>query len=384
MKPLAIKCYLPGRKTQYVLYPTEDMSIELGAGADLCPRGFDEAIRVQFRLVSGQWFVAPLLGKICREDGSVIDCQTAVNLPAMVIAGSATLVLDSSVDARMPARVIQLTGDSARSIPVAPGPAPALYSPPRSPARARTEGPASSPSPSPSPGVRARAANSSAAAALAPQPRAATWQPQVAGAGRAPALEPRVQPSVVVRQAEEPAVREVNETRILDMHGIIGLTPSATQLGGNPSRATSAPDAVEQTGIRRVLARFKSNPRMVAYSVLGVAMVAAQLGMRLHGRSVAAAQAAAQQQAIAAAAAASAEKVPVEAPKKKLDPTQVPPLGPDEEANATRAGQLFAQGDFPNALRQYRALNEAPGADPVFGVIAHAIEQRLRHPQVKR
>jgi len=367
MQPLAIKCYLPGRRTQYALYPSEDMSIELGGGADLCPRGFDDDVRVRFRLIDGQWFVSPLLGKVSDRDGALIEGQTALTLPAMLSAGSATLVLDSTVDPRMPARVIQVTPDSARALRAAPGPAPVarLSAVPRQPARVQS--------------VTGRAPRSelgaASAAARAPQPQGAPWQPPVAGGERAPALAARVQPSVVVQQAEEPAIRELNETRILDM----------TQLGVQPPGATPAPaviapgPAAAASVASRALIWVRANPRQLAYAVLFLGLVTLHFGAQWRTRALAAARAAATAVRPAASDAPRVGALPQTRPASKLLP-----LAPGEEPSPRRAGELFAIGDYPNALRQYLALAEGPEAEPVFGVIAHSLEQRLRHPQVKR
>lgn len=373
MNLLAIKCYLPGRRTQYVLYPTEDMSIELGPGADLCPRGFDAGIRVLFRLVGEQWYVEPLLGEVRHEDGSRIDGSSAVVLPAMLIAGSATLVLDASIDPRVPARVIQSTSDSARHAAEAPGPAPVAYAAPRAPRQAYSEPPASRPAhEAPRAPREAPRGGDSTAANRSLQPRAATLQPQV-GTQRAPVLEPRVTPSVVVHQAEQPAVRELHETRILDM----------AQLGAPFPPEVAASDPVEQTGIRRVIAHIKRKPRMVAYAVLGVALVAFQVGTRMHQQALAIGADQAHSAAVARRMAAAAGPASALAKPAVRSPAEVEPLPPGVEPDANRAAALYAAGDFAHALSQYRALAAVAGADPVFDVIAHSLAQRLRHPQVK-
>ncbi len=370
MQPLAIKCYLPGRRTQYALYPSEDMSIELGDGADLCPRGFDDGVRVQFRLIDGQWFVAPLLGKVCDRDGAVIDGQTALTLPAMLLAGSATLVLDSTVDPRVPARVIQLTADSARNLRVAPGPAPTarLSAVPRGTIRAHG-----------SAQHDAWGGATSVAVARSAQPQVAAWQPAVAvgaaGAApeRAPTLGPRVQPSVVVQQAEEPAIRELTQTRILDM----------SQLGAQLAPAVSEPSIAPQGCLSKLRAELRANPRQLAYAVLFLVLVATQVGFKWRARAAAARATAAAAQAARSAAPAAPSVPSLQAPAPQRLAAELAPLAAGEEASPRRAGELFALGDFPNALRQYRALADGPEADPVFGVIAHSIEQRLRHPQEK-
>ena len=319
MNPLAIKCYLPGRRTQYLLQPTDDMSIELGSGADLCPRDFDSGSRVQFRLIDGQWFVSPRLGSLRNEDGGLIDGPSALSLPAMLHAESTTLVLDTIVDPRIPARLIQGIADSARQLAVAP-----------------------------------------------PQPPAATRQPAVAAAVRAPSLAPLLVPSVVVQQAEKPAFREQNETRILDMAGF----------GAPAQAADAATESVEPTGLRLVLARLRGNRRMLAYAVLGVSLVALQFGIR---RSHAAGKPAARPVVAAAPVVASAQ-----APEAVRPAGEVEALRAGEQPSARRAAELYAVGDYPNALRQYRALSTLPDPDPVFGVIAHALEQRLSRSQGKR
>jgi hypothetical protein len=363
MQPLAIKCYLPGRRTQYVLYPSEDMSIELGVGADLCPRGFDPETRVSFRLVSGQWFVEPQSGSVSYQDGQPIEGLSALALPALLLAGSATLVLDSSIDPRVPARVIQGTSDAGRQSAPAPGPAPVSYAAPRAPRRAHAEPPAlfvgrEQPS---------AWGGGAAATALAPQPRAANWKPQVAPGERAPALEPLVEPSVVVHQAEQPARRQLDETRILDM----------TQLGVPAPAAAVPADGAPPRGMRALLAKLRGNPRMLAYAVLGVALVAFQFGMRRHQHAVA--SNAARPRPVASAGALQPAAEPAKAPRSLGD---VEPLPEGMQPDPDRAARLFAVGDYRNALRQYRALAAAPNSDPVFGVISHALEQRLRHLQV--
>lgn len=317
MSPLAIKCYLPGRRTQYVLQSYEDLSIELGAGADLCPHDFDSGVRMQLRSVDEQWFVTPQLGALRREDGTSIEGPSALSLPAMLLAGSTTVVLDQTPDPRIPARVIQGSIDSARQLAVAP-----------------------------------------------PQPPLAKRQPRVA-ALRAPSLAPLVEPSVVVRQAERPAVRELTETRVFDM----------AQFG---AAAPSSPAAVENgaiRGSRALLERVRKNPRLLAYAVLGVGLVAFQLRSRVFRAPAPAAPA----RVAAAASAASSSDADRPLREQPLDS-----LPGGEPPRARRAAELFAVGDLPNALRQYRALSAAPNADPVFAVIAHALEQRLAHPQAKR
>jgi hypothetical protein len=356
MNPFAIKCYLPGRRTQYVLYPSEDMSIELGAGADLCPRGFDSQVRVQFRLVGEQWFVVPQLGEIRTEDGGLIDGPCAVSFPAMLLAGSAALVLDQAMDPRMPARVLQGVRDTERSEPVPPGPAP-IHTLPRVSARTPAER------------TRARFAQvrGSAAVSLAfddPQPRVAGGQPQVAPLGRAPALAPVLEPSIVVQQAEQPPVRELTETRVIDM----------TELGLPAKPGQSAASEPPSGSPAAALSRLKQNPRLMAYAVLGVALVALQFGLRAHNLHARARATAAQTvAAVVPAASAVAESAkPTRAPVDLVEP-----LAPGELPSAQRAGELYATGDFRGALRQYRALRQIPAADPVFAVVAHALEQRL-------
>ena len=364
MQPLAIKCYLPGRRTQYALYPSEDMSIELGGGADLCPRGFADDVRLRFRLVDGHWFVSPLLGKVCDRHGVVIEGQTALTFPAMLSAGSATLVLDSAVDPRMPARVIQITADPARVVQVAPGPVPALR--PSTVARV-----ASRPQSMPARAARTGGGAASAAVRL-PQLQVAPWQPSVAAGERAPALEARVQPSVVVQQAEQPAFRELNETRIIDM-AQLGLQAPASPVPVPVSAVRSA----LLGGASRARSWVRANPRQLAYAVLFLGLVALHFGGQWRAR------------AAARAAATAVRPAPSAAPRVTAAPparaaAERAPLALGEAPSSRRAGELFALGDYPNALRQYLALAEDPEAEPVFGVIAHSLEQRLRQPQVKR
>jgi len=65
-------------------------------------------------------------------------------------------------------------------------------------------------------------------------------------------------------------------------------------------------------------------------------------------------------------------------------PKQVDPLPPGYEPNATQAGYWYATGDYTHALREYRGLAAQPGAEPVFAIVAHALERRLEHPEAKR
>ncbi len=192
-------------------------------------------------------------------------------------------------------------------------------------------------------------------------------------------LAPQVPPSVVVEQAEQPAVRELNETRILDM----------AQLTGAPPPAVEASDAAEQTGIGRVIARIKGKPRMVAYAVLGVLLVALQIGMRWHQQSVAESAERARAAAVAKRAVAASSTVLTSVGAKPAvravdQVAQIEPLPPGVEPDVNRAAALYASGDYGNAYQQYRALAAATDPDPVFAVIAHSLEQRLRHPPVKR
>ncbi len=374
MNPLAIKCYLPGRRTQYVLYPSEDMSIELGAGADLCPRGFDSNVRVLFRLAGGQWFVTPLLGEVRAEDGNLLDGTCAVSFPCMLLAGSAALVLDCALDPRMPARVIQNPRAAAAVSEPAAEPAP-VYTLPRVNQRARAEATRGMPQ-----------TRGAAAVAFAPpqprvfevpQPRVSGGQPAVALAERAPALGPRLEPSIVVQQAEEPARRELTETRVFDMKQL-GIAQT-TEETAKPSRQPFAVSAL--------VTQLKAKPRIVAYAVLGLCLVALQIALRLHTQSERARAAEAARRVAATAAlhpsadgstgpaTASAARSSSAVKRTEL----VAPLAAGEVPSARLAGELYATGDYRGALRQYRALSQQPEADPVFGVIAHALEQRLAH-----
>lgn len=364
MNPFAIKCYLPGRRTQYVLYPSEDMSIELGAGADLCPRGFDSDVRVRFRLVGEEWFVTPVLGELRTEEGIQIENTCAVSFPCMLIAGSAALVLDCALDPRVPARVIQNPRGTRASAPP-PGPVPGKTLP-RVNQRALSQPAHAVPQ---THGATAVAfVPPQPRAFVPPQPRVSGAQPAVAVGGRAPALGPLLEPSIVVHQAEEPAKRELTETRMFDMKQL-GIAQNAEE--------TQAPSAAP-SAVASLVAKIKGNPRVVAYAVLGLGLMGLQVG-RLHLHILPDRFSAAQSVATAAPTASGPEAANSAGADRTHHWHSEAPLGPGEIPNATRAGELYALGDYRAALRQYRALSQQPQAEPVFGLIAHALEQRLAH-----
>ncbi len=357
MSLLAIKCYLPGRRTQYVLEPVEDVSVELGAGADLCPRGFDEATRVRFNLVGEDWFVATRAGQVRHEDGRLVDEATAVELPMTLIAGSATLVLTSLVDPRFPSRASRgSAGPASKGASSEPRPHVAAHTSSR--AHATLAG-----------RELARRASPATAAlrCVEPQPHAATLQPQVA-AGNA-ALTRDAAPFLDIgdpRGASREAGRS-NETRILDM----------SKFGAPSAEASSeAAPKSQLTGPRRLWAGLSPSRRLLAYGMLGVALVALQFRIRRQA-SASAAEPALPTQVPATAAGATGVEVKASALRSEE-------LHPGEVASQQRAGELYALGDYASALRQYRALAAEPEAEPVFGVIAHALEQRLRRPPVKQ
>jgi hypothetical protein len=344
MTPFAIKCYLPGRRTQYVLYAQEDTSIELGRGADLRPRGFDEDVRVQFRLVGGQWFVTPQLGVSRRADGSPIEGTTALTLPWMLALGSATIVVDAVVDPRLPAQVVHgVASVAATTNPSLPQRSASRPLPPSSRLSARAKSQASVP-------VR--------------QPYATSPKPAVALVPHAPEPQMAPPPPPPTPLARAAVRREVVETQILDM----------SQLG-LPQAPEEPPEEPPSPAPRTVLGQLRTR-RMALYAVIGAALVVFRFGMlRASGASALAHPTPPRAESAARALPASASPRPR---------ARVEPLPPGYEPTPKRAGDWYATGDYVNALREYRGLAAQPDADPVFAIIVHALERRLEHPEMKR
>ncbi len=355
MGAVAIKCYLPGRRTQYVLNPSEDMVVELGTGADLCPRGFDDGTRLQFSLVGEQWFVAPQSGQLSHEDGRSIAGPTAIGLPATLVAGSATLVLTSLVDPRLPALVVDApagapVGVSRQSMAATRSSA-ASSGPTRIDVRRSNRVSASS------------ALTTAASRAVAPQPRRATLQPRVAAADAPVRLEAASVPNVGQSPRTQRDAGRSNETRILDMSQF-----GAANAGASPQAAPKP----ERISLGTRWARLQLSRRLLAYTMLGLVLVAVQFG--IHRRAGRASPALLPVRALPETARATLHE-----PESDLAPLPRGVL-----VSQQRAGELYALGDYANALRQYRALAAQPESAPVFGVIAHALELRLRHPRVQR
>jgi hypothetical protein len=176
-------------------------------------------------------------------------------------------------------------------------------------------------------------------------------------------------PSVVLAEAAPvfaarlpaPARNDFAETRILDMSQL-GVQGSVT-----PAEAPPAPPPT-------LLERLRAH-RTAAYALVGVAIVLVRVGAPRPSRAAALAH------ANKPAASASAQVAPPPSPRV---PAYAEPLPPGYEPSPKRAGDWYATGDYVHALREYRGLAAEPGADPVFAIVAHALERRLEHPEAKR
>ncbi|MFZ5896382.1 MAG: hypothetical protein ACOY0T_35335 [Myxococcota bacterium] len=116
----------------------------------------------------------------------------------------------------------------------------------------------------------------------------------------------------------------------------------------------------------------QSKLKLVGYSVLAVAVVLSALGMWNPAAAETEAHAGTQPRT----AAVPSPSAVTQAPPPALEPRS-------ESANAKQAADYYATGDWMKARREYQALAATPEADPVFGVIARALEQRVARKKAR-
>lgn len=309
MTRLIVKCYLPGRRTQYVLEPVDGGRARLAQDGELSPPGFDDDASLELEYLGGQWFAQGELGQLRAADGSAIHGKLALSPQLMLTLGAATLVFDDSVDARMPARPVQLRANR-----------PEMHA------------------------MQETRVLDMEALGVKPRPRA----PQA----QVPAAKPRLAPPPQLRPEE--------------------LTPRRpgehTPVSNGPVPINEAPLEPEPAPLKPP----RSKVKVAAYSALGVAVAVSALGML---RPVAA-ETEARAASATPKASPSALFAPTAAPRPVLPPRSGPP-------SAKLAADLYATGDWEKARREYQALAEVPGADPVFAVILRLLEQRTAKNKVK-
>ncbi len=311
MTPLIVKCYLPGRRAQFVLETVDGGRARLAQDGEVCPPGLEEDVALELRCLAGQWFAEAERGRLRAADGSEIAGNLALSPKLMLMLGAATLVFDDAVDPRMPARPVQtrqtrpemLASQETRVLDLA-----ALGI--QTPARAER--------------------------------------------AQAPAAKPRLAPPPQLKPDELKARRPGEHTPI----------------SVGPAPINEAPPEPEPAPLKPPRSQLK----VVGYSALGVAVAVSALGML---RPVAA-----ETEARATSARPKAASTPSAglawngAPR----PSSLPRSGPPSEK---LAADLYATGDWEKARREYQALAEVPGADPVFAVIARALGHRTTRNKVK-
>jgi hypothetical protein len=320
MISLVIKCYLPNGKKQYVLQPSEQLKVTFGEGGDICPDGFVDHVTLEFSVLDGDWVVTTKRGQAHLENGDILASCTPVVTPLLIALGFATIVLDSVVDPRIGHQAVGERRPSAK------------------------------------PGQRS--------------PKPATAATGVAGSlfGK-PALSPLGAPAV--GKALHPAL-SVPVKRPVTAGG------SANPVGSELSAPVVAED-VQRSAEQAASAAPKqgsSKLKSLAYAVLAAAVAVSGFGM------IRASDAAEGRPVTRAPIAANVAPAPSEpTPEPKIEKRAVTVV---TTPNARRAAEALALGNMEEALAQYRALASAPNADPVFNVIARALEQRARRSKVKK
>jgi hypothetical protein len=177
--------------------------------------------------------------------------------------------------------------------------------------------------------------------------------PAGAPGAQAPAAKPRLAPPPQLRAEELSPGRRAREA---------ALASSA------PEPIDEAPAAPELAPPRPPQSRLK----LAGYSALGVAVALSALSM-LH-------PAATETEARAATPRPTDTRGPSSAPQAPLRAVAPPRNGPP---SAKLAADYYATGDWARARSEYEALAAVPGADPVFAVIARALEHRSARAKVK-